>query len=238
MSPYFRRLCWLGTICILMLQPASAEQQYASYLEERIRLLLGDLDSGELRIAEPGEGLKLSALNIRIKDCTGDPYSESPDASRAARTLVDDLRRGLRDGLQCLVGRGPQGKLESYHRYQAQRLLELLEAPPEKTFLCVEDARFATAVATRPKGVTENDALFPQLRLAEHPTVIFDTCCFGGSDCISDSARNDVHQQTACNILKYDELWSRHNSPYRQMRLWHYKGYDRLKTLMRSDYDP
>lgn len=314
MWSYLRCLCWLAAVCILALQPSAAEPGNANdTLEARTRLLLEALDNSDLKTVASGGGVKLSDLNIRIEGCAAYPYGESPDISRAARTMLDDLRQGLREGLQCLGGQGPQGELDSYHRFQAERLLELLEAPKEKTFLCVEDAMFATAVATSPKGVTKEDALFRQLRLVEHPAVILDihrlggflsrkyddqtyrsffhlkdeqifkhrngqplrpiglhryqnraallfhelvhwlghehtavkpdlahlyeTCCFGGSDYISDATRNDIHQQSACEILKDEELWSPYNSPYRQMRLWHYKGYDRLKTRMRSDYD-
>ena len=77
----------------------------------------------------------------------------------------------------------------------------------------------------------EHSALSPDL------TQLYETCCFGGSDYISDPARNRAHQQTACNILKDDELWSSGYTPYRQMRVWHHKGYDGLKAAMRRDYD-
>lgn len=78
----------------------------------------------------------------------------------------------------------------------------------------------------------EHSALYPDL------TMLYETCCFGGSDYISDPAANRSHQQTACAILKDDDIWSEAYAPrYRQMRLWHYKGYDDLKRQMRADYD-
>jgi hypothetical protein len=310
---YFKRLCWLGAICIPALQPLSAEPQHPVSVEARTQLLLNALDNGELSAATSGNGLILSGPNLSIEDCDGYPYSKPRGPVPAARLLLDDLRQGLHKGLRCLSGQGPQGELHPYHLYQAGRLLGILEAPQQKTFRCVEDAMFATAVATSPKGVTQDDALFPQLRQIEHPAVIFDThrlggflsrkhddqtyrsffhleneqifkhrngqplrphglhryqdrpslvfhelihwlghehsalqpdlahlyetCCFGGSDYISDPARNSAHQRTACDILRDDELWNQYSNPYKRMRLWHYKGYDRLKTLMRSDYD-
>ncbi|MGD2119406.1 MAG: hypothetical protein PVG66_13675 [Chromatiales bacterium] len=66
---------------------------------------------------------------------------------------------------------------------------------------------------------------------------LYETCCFGGSDFISDPKANAEYQQQACNILKDDELWQASYHKYREMQLWHYKGYDRLKTRMREDYD-
>ena len=77
----------------------------------------------------------------------------------------------------------------------------------------------------------QHSALYPDV------THLYETCCFGGSDYIRDPARNRQHQQTACAILRDDEIWSQSYKPYKQMRLWHFKGYDRLKPLMRSDYD-
>lgn len=77
----------------------------------------------------------------------------------------------------------------------------------------------------------QHSALYPDV------THLYETCCFGGSDYISDPARNRQHQQTACKILRDDEIWSQSYKPYKQMRLWHFKGYDQLKPLMRSDYD-
>jgi len=120
----FRCLCGLGAVCILALQPLSAEPQNVPSQETKTRLLRDALGCIGLSTAESGEGLKLSSLNIPIKDCDGFPYNEPLGSSRAA-----------------------------------------------------------------------------------------------------------------CGILKEDELWSQHNSPYRQMRLWHQEGYDRLKTRMHSNYD-
>ncbi len=77
----------------------------------------------------------------------------------------------------------------------------------------------------------EHSAIYPDL------AHLYETCCFGGSDYISDADRNHDHQQTACMILKDDELWRAGGQPYKQMRIWHHKGYDRLKGEMRNDYD-
>jgi len=282
-------------------------------LAERTSTLLARLQgttgvptgAGVLRLADPA---------LQVRNCDDYPYAE-PDAPRAgARLLLDDLRQGLRQGLQCLSGDGPMGRLHPYHEYQAHRLLSLFEADDRpKTFQCVADAMFATAVATGPRGTSITDPLYLQLRQVRHPAVVFDTyrlggilsrrhddetyraffgladdqilehrngqplrpanlhrfgnrpalvfhelvhwlghqhsalypdlahlyetCCFGGSDYISDDDRNREHQQTACAILKDDRLWSQSYHPYRQMRLWHHLGYDGLKSAMRADYD-
>lgn len=77
----------------------------------------------------------------------------------------------------------------------------------------------------------QHSAIYPDL------THLYETCCFGGSDYIDDEAHNARFQARACKVLRDDQLWSDAYSPYRQMRLWHYKGYDRLKTEMRAHYD-
>ena len=43
---------------------------------------------------------------------------------------------------------------------------------------------------------------------AIHPDVthLYETCCFGGSDYIRDEALNRAHQQTACAILREDDI--------------------------------
>jgi len=52
-----------------------------------------------------------------------------------------------------------------------------------------------------------------------HPDVtdLYDTCCFGGSDHISNSQKNKEFQTQACNILKDKELWQA--NPYKKMQL-------------------
>lgn len=66
-------------------------------------------------------------------------------------------------------------------------------------------------------------------------TTLYETCCFGGSDFISDDRLNKKYQLEACNILRDDELWSANN--YQKVRLWYYKGYDQLKGRMREEAD-
>jgi hypothetical protein len=73
---------------------------------------------------------------------------------------------------------------------------------------------------------------------AIHPDLahLYETCCFGGSDYIDSDALNRGHQQTACNILRDEQLWADGTSIYKQMRIWHHKGYGKLKKAMRNDY--
>ncbi len=254
----------------------------------------------------------LSDPAISVRSCSTYPYGETQAPDDAARQLIDDLTDGLRTGLRCMSGLGPMGRLHQFHEYQAHRLLGLFESPQTKSFQCVDDVMFATAVATSPDGLSADDPLYAQLRKVTHPAVILDTfrlggllsrrfddetyrnffhladdqiyehrngqplradslhryqdraallfhevvhwlghqhsaiypdlahlyetCCFGGSDYIDDDAANRGHQKTACAILKDDSLWAHGHSRYRQMRVWHLKGYDDFKTRMRADY--
>lgn len=251
--------------------------------------------------------------SIQIMQCSHYPGGGGRHQRPGREQLLTDLATGLETGLACLAGHGPMGRLHPYHEYQANRLLQLLEAPGVKTFQCVEDAMFATAVATAPGGTHIDDPLYPQLRDVKFPAVVLDTyriggmlsrrldddtyrtffhlaehqiyehrngqplrlpslhryrdrgallfhemvhwlghehsatrpdlahlyetCCFGGSDYIRDPASNRAYRDEACTILRDDELWSQAYLPYRQMRVWHHKGYDTLKSRMRDDFD-
>jgi hypothetical protein len=312
--------CRIVALCLLALcslDPSQAESDRPAAslsLVERTRALMVAMNADALLGAGDAEQV-LPGPNLRIRDCDDYPYSESARATpgRGPRLLVADMAQGLETGLACLSGTGPMGPLHRYHEHQAHRLLDLFENGKIKTLQCVEDAMFATAVATSPRGVSPTDPLYRQLRLVEHPAVIIDTfrlggilsrryddetyrsffhladadilehrngqplrppdlhryddrpglifhemvhwlghehsalypdtthlyetCCFGGSDYIRDPETNLRHQRTACAILKDDTIWGKAHNPYRQMRLWHLKGYDTLKTRMRADYD-
>ncbi len=308
-----RRLCGVGAIGLWLCQASHADPAAFVPLAERTNAVLDALTTGAPENVGRGVQRLDGAVKLQIRGCSGYPYNEGKDPARAARLLIGDLHTGLQTGLRCLAGQGPMGRLHPYHEYQAHRLLSLMESDQPKTFQCVEDAMFATAVATSPRPPTLNDPLHQQLSKVAHPGVILDTyrlggilsrnyddetyrsffhlrdsqilehrngqplrpanlhryqdragllfhevihwlghqhsathpdlahlyetCCFAGSDYISDPERNRRHQQAACNILKDDELWSEGYSRYRQMRLWHYKGYTELKSRMRDDYD-
>ncbi|MCB1801793.1 MAG: hypothetical protein KDI82_08920 [Gammaproteobacteria bacterium] len=289
--------------CLALTGTGGADQTFAlrtGQLVQTVRDLAGtDADSE-------------SSLQIVVEQCEKYPYGRRQPAGEARRQLLDDLADGLATGLACLAGDGPIGTLHPYHARQAQRLLELFESPQRKTFQCVNDAMFATAVATGPGGTSLGDPLYEQLSRVDHPAVVIDThrmggllsrhlddrtyrnfyrlgddqiyrhrnaqalrlpglhryrnrsallfhevvhwlghehsathpdlthlyetCCFGGSDFVTDPERNRAHQQSACAILKDAELWQAGQSPYRQSRIWHHKGYDTLKNSMRADY--
>lgn len=283
-------------------------------LDQRIAQLISRLDKTALTDTTTVEALRLPQARLQIQGCTAYPYHEQFDARVSAGRLVDDLGEGLLQGLTCLAGRGPAGRLHPYHEYQAHRLLSVFEAAPEKSIRCEQDSMFATAVATSPKGLAYDDPLARQLSRIEHPGILIDTfrlggilsqrhddqtyrdffhlseaqisahrngravrwkglhrtknlpallfhetvhwlghehgiqkpdlthlyetCCFGGSDYIDDPTANASHQQTACRILQDDDIWLHAYEPYKQMQMWHYKGYDRLKIRMREDYAP
>lgn len=249
--------------------------------------------------------------DIRIENCNNYPYHNQTSPAQGYVTLANDIRQGLRVGLQCMVGKGPMGPLHPYHRKQAVLMLDILESRQQKTFRCVEDKTFAYAVAKAPPELVkldDNDKLIRDIpypgvaidtyrlsgfltrkhepstyrdffklddhQIAEHlagnpqrmqrlhrynnrkelvfhemvhwlghahtnmrPDVVdlYETCCFGGSDFISDPDSNQKFQIRACNILKDSELWDA--SEKQQTRLWRKKGYDQLKPDMRKMYD-
>jgi len=248
---------------------------------------------------------------IHIENCKNYPYHNQKSPTQGYLVLANDIRNGLRIGLQCMVGKGPMGTLHHYHRKQAEQLLDILENKQQKTFRCVEDKTFAYAIARPPPELFKQfisdkviqDVPYPGVaidtyrlsgfltrkhepgiyrdffklddhQIAEHlagnpqrmdrlhrynnlkalvfhetvhwlghahtnmsPDVVdlYETCCFGGSDFISDHDSNKQFQQRACNILKDDQLWDA--SKKQQANLWRKKGYDRLKFDMRKMYD-
>lgn len=308
---------WIG-ICLICIsgiaatRPAIASEAPFLPLAERTAQLVNTLRDAKPVSDRRRSQAAVASASITIEHCDGYPYAATRATDLAARTLLDDLADGLQTGLRCLSGLGPMGRLHQFHEYQAHRLLKLFESDADKTFRCVDDAMFATAVATSPDPLQRDDPLYAQLRDVTHPAVILDTfrlggllsrrhddetfrnffhlgdeqifehrygqplraanlhryedraallfhevvhwlghqhsaiypdlthlyetCCFGGSDYIDNDVINSGHQQTACNILKDDSLWAQGHHPYKQMRIWHYKGYDRFKTDMRSDY--
>lgn len=281
-------------------------------ITERIAALSSALSPKNLVISPEHRLSQVRSVGLDIRQCGGYPYEQQRPLAAAHRAMLDDLRTGLTAGLNCLVGKGPMGRLHPYHEYQAHRLLNIFEDPQPKTLRCVADQMFATAVATSPKPLDHQDPLARPLSLVEHPGVLIDTyrlggllsrthdddtfrsffrltdeqiyehrngqpirapslhryenrpallfhevvhwlghehgaiqpdvthlyetCCFGGSDYIADADRNREYQHTACNILRDDELWSQSYSPYKQMRIWHFKEYGQLKKAMRADY--
>ena len=65
-------------------------------------------------------------------------------------------------------------------------------------------------------------------------TFLYETCCFGGSEFISDKAINQNLQARACKILKDDELWNANN--YKRARLWKHREYNELKREIIRNY--
>lgn len=312
MSLLYRRLRLLAILVVVSIQPLAAEPE-AFTREDKTRWLLGMLRNATLHASESTAEARHDALNIKIQGCARYPYDEAEKPAAGAHILLEDLYDGLQTGLHCLSGLRPRGPMHPYHHEQARRLVDLMTSPQQKTFQCVEDAMFATAVATSPLGPNQEDAVLPQLRLVDHPGVVVDTyrlggylsrrhddqtyrtffrlndaqifehrnakplrakglhryknrpgllfhevihwlghehsagqpdlanlyetCCFGGSDYISDPSRNRAYQQKACSILSDEEVWNQSGNPDQQMQIWHYKGYDKLKSAMRADYD-
>lgn len=308
MSGWITKIGRIGTVFAL-LQPIQAGANADDSQAPRA-LTASQIQSANTPLATTSSPV-IRALQIR--HCEKYPYAETPDRKSGEDVLREDVRAGLQIGLQCLAGHGPMGALHPYHVTQAERLAALLASPQTKTLQCVEDAMFATAVATSPKGTRVDDPLYNVLHEVDYPAVVLDTfrlggilsrryddqtyraffhlrddqiyehhngqplrpanlhryenrpallfhemvhwlghehtaiypdvtqlyetCCFGGSDYINNPERNREHQQTACSILKDDDLWRVHDQPYRQMRIWHHKGYNQLKTEMRNDYD-
>ena len=303
----------LVTIFLIAFQSSSAADEMTLPISQRIENITQDLDQQgrfELPLNSENKNTFLVGQNYRIENCRNYPYHNQSDARSGFMTLKNDLKQGLKKGLQCLAGMGETGSLHPYHERQLLGLLDILESRQTRTLRCVEDEMFAYAVARPPsdqhqleQNVAISNIAYPGLvidtyRISgfisskhepsvyrefyklddrqinaqlngkpqklkgmhqyknrsglifhevvhwlghEHtntsPDVVFlyETCCFGGSDFISNEDSNRQFQQQACSILKDSELWEANN--YQQMRLWKHKEYNQLKRSMREQYD-
>jgi len=295
---------------MIAFQPANAADEMTLPINQRIENIIRDLKQQgrfELPLNSENKNTFLVGRNYRIENCRNYPYHNQPDARSGFMTLKNDLKQGLKKGLQCLAGMSETGSLHPYHEKQLLDLLDILESDQTRTLRCVEDEMFAYAVAKPPSDQQQNKTTrnipYPALvidtyrisgfisgkhepgvyreffklddrQIDQHlngkpqklkgmhqyknrsglifhevvhwlghehtnisPDVVFlyETCCFGGSDFISDENSNRHFQQQACSILKDDELWEANN--YKQMRLWKHKEYNQLKRTMREQYD-
>jgi len=236
---------------------------------------------------------------ITLKECQSYPYHDNSSGELGFQRLASDLVAGLQQGLQCLAGLGPMGRLHPYHEQNAHRLIGLLNDDTGKVLRCVEDRTFAYAVAHPAEFPgAGHEILIDTYRISgflsrkfdratyrdffnlsepliedhltgkplhvdgmhryrnlpalmfhevthwlgyEHTNLtadvvdLYETCCFAGSDHISDAAINRGFQQRACGILKDPEVWQANQSS--RKKLWYSKGYYRLKREIRKASD-
>lgn len=95
------------------------------------------------------EGARVhTSTALQFENCGTYPYAE---AAGGEKKLIQDVRDGLKQGLSCLIGKGPAGYLHPYHHRQAYRLMSLLDNEQPKILQCVRDELFAYAVASSPE---------------------------------------------------------------------------------------
>ena len=134
--------------CIAVLALTSARAEPARDLENRIDSTIDTLKNA--RWEETISGTRLSLILgglIILDECQSYPYHDNRHGSEGFSRLASDLRAGLRQGLQCMAGNGPDGVLHPWHAENARRLVNLLNDDTVKTLSCVEDETFAYAVA-------------------------------------------------------------------------------------------
>ena len=294
---------------LLLAATITASAASAPDFEQRLDTFLSQLNQPLNFPEPPSNTVTLPSAKLHYQGCQNYPYHNANSTTISHNTLTNDIKLGLKQGLSCLAGNSPMGKLHPYHETQALRLMRLLESDQPKTVRCVADEIFAYAVANSPvtpgrkphpqdkmtEGLPYPGILIDTFRLSgsiskkldeatyrefyqlnsgqlavirkgkplqlagmhryqnraalmfhemihwlghEHSSIypdttdLYETCCFGGSDFISDDTANKVFQQQACAILKDDTLWQANK--YQQMRLWKYKGYDQFKRAMRD----
>lgn len=141
----------LGFLSLLMVVPAYGAG--VSGGKSEITELLGNLETTEWEQTLSGRRQVLVLGDrIRIEDCHSYPYHDNRHGTEGFRKLADDLRQGLKQGLACIAGHGPAGRLHRYHERNASRLIDLLKNESGKVLSCVEDQTFAYAVAHTAKS--------------------------------------------------------------------------------------
>jgi hypothetical protein len=135
-------------ILLLLVTTMPARAETSADTSSDIARLLQDLEKTrwEPAMSGAGAGLLLGG-RIRIGECHNYPYHDNRHPSDGFRKLAADLRSGLQQGLQCMAGEGPPGRLHPYHEANARRLVSLLSDTSGKQLNCVEDRTFAYAIA-------------------------------------------------------------------------------------------
>ena len=160
---------------------ASAAVTEKRSISNRINKLLASFNTrpDQALLGKPAHTM-VTGPGIRIENCKNYPYHNQRSPAQGYITLANDIREGLRIGLQAMIGNGPMGELHPYHKKQAVLLLEILESKQQKIFRCVEDKTFAYAVAKPPPELYEqynNDKVIKDI---PYPGVAIDTYRLSG----------------------------------------------------------
>lgn len=166
------RMRFLTCFALLSLTLLASPAATANALQSRIEAL-------DQRLAALVNGQ--DDARWQIQDCGNYPYHDNPRAGLGERRLINDLRRGLRQGLYCLAGQSDAGRLHPFHENKAVALLKLLESPLPKTIRCVADESYAFAMARLPPQPENINAGFDELAPdAPFPALVVDTYRISG----------------------------------------------------------
>ena len=131
-------------------------------------------------IAPDDQGHTVSiSKSLQVSGCNDYPYHDNRKQD-GIEQLVKDLRSGLQQGLMCLTGLGPMGKLHPYHETQALRLIYTLENNEPKSLQCVNDELFAYAMAASSQQKISDKALVEKIKGSPQLTILLDTYRIGG----------------------------------------------------------
>jgi hypothetical protein len=119
--------------------------------------------------------------NFRIEGCDQYPHHEQTSSLAGFNVLLSDMEQGLQQGLSCLAGHSPAGKLHPFHARQADALLRLLESPLPKTVRCVADKTYAYAIARLPPSADSGSEHFETVAAdIRYPGIVIDTYRISG----------------------------------------------------------
>lgn len=159
---------WFLFIVILAMATGFAQARQETGLGHEIDAAVASLQetAWEPTISGTRQTLVLGS-RIQLDECHSYPYHDNKRRVDGYFRLAADLAAGLRQGLQCMAGTGPMGRLHPYHEKNARRLVDLLNDDSGKILSCVEDQTFAYAVAYPAKlAGASNEILIDTYRIS------------------------------------------------------------------------
>ena len=163
--------------------------------------------------------------SLQVSGCDDYPYHNN-DQPQGVAQLVKDLQSGLQQGLMCLTGQGPMGKLHPYHETQALRLMFTLQNDQTKSLQCVRDELFAYAMAASSQQRLSDPALVKKIKNSPALTILLDTYRIGGL--LSQKFEPDTYKV----FFKLDNEEINQHLTGKPLRMKGVKRYENLPALL------
>ncbi len=165
----------LGLGFLLIAGLLHANDTSADELSAQLDKLLVSLDSRHIdpRISHTS----FITPSISVTQCAKYPYHGE---AHGVERLVSNLSEGIQQGISCLAGKSPAGRLHEFHENKAAELLAILNSDQPKSLQCVSDELFAYAMAVSPHQQVSSAELKKKIRNSPQLTIFLDTFRIGG----------------------------------------------------------